>query len=214
MVTVTTTPSRTTLDQDRLRPYVPRLVVDWLRTSPEQTWREVDGSLAFVDISGFTTLTEKLSRHGRIGAEEISDTLSSTFAALLTVAYEDGAGLVKWGGDAVLLLFEGDHHAARAARAAFRMRQTMRRIGTIDTTAGKVTLRMSVGVHSGRFHFFFVGDPALHRELLVSGPAASICAEVEGIATAGQIGLSPQTAAELAPSLSESTPQGIYLLTG
>jgi class 3 adenylate cyclase/tetratricopeptide (TPR) repeat protein len=189
-------------DQSLLRPYVPRLVVDWLRTAPEQTWREVDGSLAFVDISGFTKLTERLARKGRIGAEEMSDTLSATFSALLTVAYEDGAGLVKWGGDAVLLLFEGDDHAAHAARAAFRMRAALRNLGQRQTTAGNVVLRMSVGIHSGTFHFFLVGDPALHRELLVSGPAASITAEVEGLASAGQIGLSASAAALLPKRLS------------
>ena len=106
----------------RLRPYVPRLVVDWLRSDPEDLYQEVEGSLAFVDISGFTTLTERLARRGKVGAEEMSDALNSTFSALLAEAYEDGAGLVKWGGDAVLLLFDGPDHARRACRAAHRMR--------------------------------------------------------------------------------------------
>ena len=37
----------------------------------------------------------------------MSDILNATFADLLDVAYHDGAGLVKWGGDAVLLVFDG-----------------------------------------------------------------------------------------------------------
>src|SRR5262249_51357617 len=153
-------------DQELLRPYVPRLVVEWLRETPELTWQEVEGSLAFVDISGFTKLTERLARKGRIGAEEMSDTLSATLSALLAAAYQGGGGLVKWGGDAVLLLFRGNEHAARAARASYRMRRTLRERGTLETSAGRVSLRMSVGVHSGAFHFFLVGDPARHRELL------------------------------------------------
>ena len=36
---------------------------------------------------------------------------------------------------------------------------------------------MSVGIHSGDFDFFLVGDPGIHRELIVSGPAASRTAE-------------------------------------
>jgi hypothetical protein len=51
-----------------LRPYVPRLVIDWLRETPDQTYRQVEGSLAFVDVSGFTNLTERLSRRGKVGA--------------------------------------------------------------------------------------------------------------------------------------------------
>ena len=143
----------------RLQAYVPRMLIDWLRTTPNQTYQEINGTLVFVDISGFTALTERLARHGKVGAEEMSGTLDAMFTALLDVAYQDGAGLVKWGGDAVLLLFDGPAHAPRACRAAHRMRATLRERGRLDTSAGRVTLRMSVGIHSGDFHFFLVGDP-------------------------------------------------------
>ena len=84
-----------------------------------------------------------------------------------------GADLVKWGGDAVLLLFHGDDHAVRAVRAASRMRQRCATSAGAASSAGQVRLRMSVGVHSGEFHFFLVGDPEIHRELIVAGPGAS-----------------------------------------
>lgn len=184
-----------------LEPYVSRLTVSWLRDQPESTWREIDGSMAFVDISGFTQLTERLARQGRVGAEQMSDILNGTFANLLMIAYGDGASLVKWGGDAVLLLFHGDEHAQRAARAAYRMRKRMHRIGRLNTPAGRVLLRMSVGIHSGTFHFVLVGDPEIHRELIVSGPAASRTAEMEALATADEIALSPETARLLDPSV-------------
>src|SRR3954465_13168130 len=87
-------------DNEFLRPYVPRLVVDWLRTSPDQLHREVEATLVFVDISGFTALTERLARKGKIGAELMRDTLDGVFRALLDEAYDWGAGLLKWGGDA------------------------------------------------------------------------------------------------------------------
>ncbi len=199
-------------ESEQLRPYVPRLVVDWLRYSPSDLYREVDGTLAFVDISGFTALTERLARRGRVGAEEMSENLNATFAELLTVAYEDGAGLVKWGGDAVLLLFDGPDHAQRACRAAHRMRSTLRQVGHLNTTAGKVVLRMSVGIHSGRFQFFLVGDPRLHRELLIAGPDTSRTAEIEAIASAGEIGISAQTAALLPPEVVGKERAGAWLL--
>ena len=43
------------------------------------------------------------------------DTLDGVFNALLDEAYDWGAGLLKWGGDALLLLFDGPGHEARAA---------------------------------------------------------------------------------------------------
>jgi class 3 adenylate cyclase/tetratricopeptide (TPR) repeat protein len=155
---------------------------------------QVEGSLAFVDISGFTKLTERLARKGKVGAEEMSDLLNATFSALLRDAWAEGADLVKWGGDAVLLLFRGSDHAARACRAAFDMRKTLRSEVTQRPTSETVTLRMSVGVHSGDFDFYLVGDPSLHRELLVVGPDASTTALMESIAVAGQVVVSARTA--------------------
>ena len=107
--------------------FVPRLTLDWLRDQPDTRWREVDGTLAFIDISGFTAMSERLSSLGRAGAEEVTEVMNATFAALLAVAYAQGGGLLKFGGDALLLLYEGGDHAARAARAAFEMRRTLAR---------------------------------------------------------------------------------------
>src|SRR6478736_1343513 len=180
-----------------LVPYVPRLLGRWAPAGDDDRHMRVSGSVAFVDISGFTRLTERLARKGKVGAEEMSDILSATFAALLAEARDDGADLVKWGGDAVLLLFQGADHAQRAARAAHRMRATLRVIGRLPTTSGMVVLRMSVGVPCADFDFFLVGDPEVHRELLICGPAASVAAETEAAGTAGQIGLSSSTAALL-----------------
>ena len=132
-----------------LTAYLPRILGDWLASTPEQTHRSVEGTLVFADISGFTRLTERLARLGRVGAEEMSDALNATFTQLLGEAGADGADLVKWGGDAVLLLFDGPDHAPRAARAAFRMRARLRTVGRLTTSAGQARLRMSVGLHSG-----------------------------------------------------------------
>ena len=58
---------------------------------------------------------------------------------------------------------------------------------------------MSVGVHSGLFNFFLVGES--HREFVVTGPSASTVVEMEGTADAGEIVISAATAAALRPSL-------------
>ncbi len=183
---------------ERLRPYVPRLVVDWLRSAPDERWRRLDATLAFVDVSGFTELTERLSRKGKVGAEEMNDILDACFTELLSVAYDFGAGVIKWGGDAVLLLFDGDGHPARACRAAAEMQRTMNRIGRLATSAGRVRLRMSIGVETGSFDLFLVGT--LHRELIVAGPAATATVALEAAAGAGEVVVSAETAAALGPA--------------
>ena len=178
-----------------LQPYLPRLVLDWHETMPDALVREIDGSMVFVDVSGFTKMSERLARQGKVGAEEVSDVIGETFGGLLAEAYSFGGSLIKFGGDALLLFFEGPEHSLRAVAAAHGMRRELRSIGTFATTAGKVILRMSVGAHTGLFHFFLVGES--HRELIVAGPAATETVTMEGAASAGQILLSPALAATL-----------------
>jgi class 3 adenylate cyclase/tetratricopeptide (TPR) repeat protein len=194
-----------------LTPFVPRLTIEWLAEDPERRWLERDGTLAFVDISGFTAMSEKLSSLGRAGAEEVTDVMNATFAALLDVAYAYGGGLLKFGGDALLILFDGESHPLRAATAAIGMREALAKIAHPKTSAGDVELRMHVGIHSGHFHFFLVGDS--HRELLVTGPAASRTVEMEATSEAGDILASPETAAFLPPEcIGESKGDGRLLV--
>jgi class 3 adenylate cyclase/tetratricopeptide (TPR) repeat protein len=195
---------------ERLRPYVAGLAVAWTDSMPEVRHRGIEGSLAFVDISGFTTLTERLAAKGKVGAEEMSDLLNASFATLLEVAYGYGASLVKWGGDAVLLLYEGPDHAAQACRAAYEMQRTMRRIGRLRTSVGVVQLRMSVGINSGTFDFFLVGER--HRELLVAGPAATETATMEQIAEAGEVVVGPATVALVPQSCIGAAKEAGWLL--
>ncbi len=175
--------------------YLPRLVREWDDLAPGQLHRSIDGSMVFVDVSGFTKMSERLARHGKVGAEEVTEVIGGTFDHLLAEAYAYGASLLKFGGDALLLFFQGEGHHLRAAAAATGMRQRLSELGRIETTAGLVSLRMSVGVHSGLFDFFMVGES--HRELIVAGPAATTTTMMESAARAGQILVSPATASLL-----------------
>ena len=154
-----------------------------------------------MDISGFTMLSEKLAKLGRVGAEEMADAIDGCFTELLAVAYDEHGSLLKFGGDAMLLLFaadaDGAHHTERAARAAAGMRQRLRSVGKLETAGGRVNLRMSVGVHAGVFDVFLLGGS--HRELVVTGPAASEVVRMESAAFAGEIVLSPAAAAKVPP---------------
>ena len=108
-----------------LVPYLPRVSLEWLRAAAGARHRALEGTLAFVDVSGFTAMSERLAPKGALGAEEVTDVMSATFTRLLAVAYANGGGLVKFGGDALLLFFNGDAHTQRACNAAYGMRRTL-----------------------------------------------------------------------------------------
>ena len=190
--------------------YVPRSLLTRLATPPEELVQTVEGTVVFADVSGFTRLSERLARVGKEGAEHLVDTINACFSALLADAYAHGGSLLKFGGDALLLWFEGTNHAIRACASAALMRSTLRRVGRIDTRAGKVVVRMSIGVHSGWFETFLVGDS--NREYLIAGPAASRAVAIEAAASTGQILLSRETAAMLPRSyLGRAADPGVLL---
>ncbi len=193
-----------------LRRHIPELAIEWAEHEPDRAWRVVDGSLCFADISGFTALAERLALRGRSGGEELVETLSRVFAAMIEIAHDHGGMLLKFGGDALLLFFDGDDHARRAAGAAVEMRRALRKAAELPSSVGPLRLSMSVGIHSGDAHFFLVGTS--HRELVVLGPAATAVVAVESAANSGEILLSAATAAALPESASRPHADGMHLL--
>jgi len=178
--------------------HVPRLALDWVADTPDRRHRSVPGTMVFADISGFTALSERLATKGRIGAEELVETLSRVFGAIIDAAAERGGELLKFGGDALLFLFDSDDHAVQAASAAVEIRAELRRAADIVTSVGRLALSISIGLHSGDFDVFLVGGP--HRELVVLGPGTSGVVAAENAAVAGEVVVSAATAARLPPA--------------
>ena len=167
-----------------LAPYFPRLAIEWIRSTPELTHQELEGTIAFVDISGFTKLSERLARLGKSGAEELTATIDTCFVTLLDLAVANGGRLLKFGGDALLVYFSGEAHQARACLAAMEMRRALRVVGRLTVLGQRISLRMSVGVHSGPLDFLLVGGR--HLELIVTGAGATAVTQMEKIAEIGR----------------------------
>ena len=176
--------------------YLPRALQS--PVPPERWWQE-RGTLLFSDVSGFTALSEKLARHGKVGAEEMVNAISTVFTPLLEQIDGHGGDVLKFGGDALLTFFSGSHHELRAAACAHRMRQVLRAQGRVQTAFGTVPLGMSQGLHSGEFSFFVCGTD--YADLILAGPAVTATLAMETAAERGEVLLSPETAAALPPRL-------------
>jgi class 3 adenylate cyclase/tetratricopeptide (TPR) repeat protein len=194
--------------------YVPRLLPAWAAAEQGSAHRVVDGSLLLFDITGFTPLTERLARRGREGAEELSNLLDTVFSQLLMDAEDEGGDLLKWGGDALLLLFDGADHGRRAARAGLRMHRVLAQIGRAKTSIGRVKLRASAGVESGPVHLILAGDPAMRRDLVLLGPTVTAVTMLEHAAGIGEVLVGDATAADLGPGLVRPHEGWGHLLSG
>jgi class 3 adenylate cyclase/tetratricopeptide (TPR) repeat protein len=161
-------------------------------------WVEVDGTLAFFDVSGFTPLTERLAGLGRAGAEHINDVLNATFGALIEIVVGHGGDVLEFGGDAMVVHFAGSDHGPRAAAAAGEVVSWMRRHGTLSTPAGRVRLGISCGVATGTQAYHLCGDT--RRALVVAGPVSTAMARLESAASAGEVRIDGGLAALLPAS--------------
>ena len=139
------------------------------------------------DISGFTALSEKLAGKGKAGAEEITELINVCFTALIDAAYGYSGEIIKFGGDALLVLFRGEIHGRRCANAALAMQIALH----TSPTAKRANLTMTVGASHGPFDVFLAGCD--YRELLIIGPAASQVIHLEGEADKGETLVSHDT---------------------
>jgi class 3 adenylate cyclase/tetratricopeptide (TPR) repeat protein len=172
-------------------PYVPRLAAHWDDDAPGVRARELDASLLGLDISGFTALSERLAERGKLGAEELIVLISRCYSGLIDIAERFGGDVLKFRGDALLLLFDGDRHEERGALAALAMQRFIAEAASGESSVGPVRLAMAGGLVSGPCHFFLLGRH--QRELVVCGPSASATLELEDAAEAGEILASRRT---------------------
>jgi class 3 adenylate cyclase/tetratricopeptide (TPR) repeat protein len=191
-------------------PYLPRLVQGWDQDNSRQPFRELDGSLVSVDISGFTSLSERLAARGRLGVEELILLLSGCFEGLIGIARRYGGDVLKFRGDALLLLFSDAEHERRACSAASEMQWFIERTRPMMSSVGPVELRMATGVYSGTCQFFLVDMS--HRELIVAGPAATATAELEDAAGPDEILIGTRTAEAVGPGATIGKHNGGYIL--
>jgi len=192
-------------------PYVPTLAAEWARAAGDAPHRRLTGTIAFADLSGFTRLSERLARRGRIGAEQVTEVVNTYFAEMLDISDALGGDVLKFGGDALLSFFTGDAHALRAAETVTAQRRALRTLPSVETSSGRVRVGMSAGIWTGQIDAFLVGSQ--HRELILAGPAVTGVKRLEGSADRGQIMVGSATGRSLRDHANlKSTHRGRLLL--
>src|SRR5204863_941661 len=145
------------------------------------------GSAAFVDVSGFTRMTEVLSTLGSEGGEVMSRILNRYFTAMIGTIHLSGGQVMKFGGDALLCFFPGKNSLARALLAADKMRNSMRRFQNIRTPIQKFALQIKIGVAEGEVLVAGIGDPKSRSDFVFAGEAVDLCTTAEKRARPGEV---------------------------
>ena len=108
-------------------------------------------TVLFVDLVGFTPLTDRLGRFGSRGTEQLSQILQQFFGQVTDEALELGGDPIAYGGDALTIVFDGaPADTLRAAQAlADSVQQLAVRTSGTATLAGQVALETRIGIARG-----------------------------------------------------------------
>jgi len=174
---------------ERLATHLPTYVVEHVQRTAQVGVAQgefVEGTLLFSDVSGFTAMSEKLSRIGREGAEEITSLINRYFSAMLGILKAHSGQLIQFGGDALLVLFLEPLSLEKAVQAAWAMQRAMPEFEQITTSQGVFPLQMKVGLHRGRF---FAAQLGSAKRMLYGlfGRDVNATALAEAAASAGQV---------------------------
>ncbi|OGK85912.1 MAG: hypothetical protein A2X52_16600 [Candidatus Rokubacteria bacterium GWC2_70_16] len=182
-----------------LAKFVPRRVQELIEQAPEApafTKREVDVSVLFVDIAGYTRLSE------RFDLEQVNQLVERYFGSFLDEILRHGGDVSETAGDGLMVIFQ-DAEPRRHARAAVLTAQgVIRRSQQINVELVGVTepIRLHVGVNSG---IAAVGATKIEGKAgtrwvyTASGPVTNVAARLAALGEGECVFIGAETAGRL-----------------
>lgn len=174
--------------------YLPNLVKQRLAVNPSPITSPIidryQAAVLFTDISGFTSLTEKLSQLRETGIEEISRILNDHFGQLIIMVTAHGGDIIKFAGDALLAIWpvinqdeELSTLTQRAAQCSLAIQSALHNYQTSDGTL--ISLRIGIGV--GDISIMHLGGAFQRWELLLTGQPLIDVSNAQHLAKPGQV---------------------------
>ncbi len=182
-----------------LRMYVDESVLKFMNRSEFESTllanETVDGTIVFIDICGFTAITE------RQPADTVVHLINKYFDVMVKEIIAQGGYVDKFMGDAVMAVFRGDYHLDRAIETALAVRHS---IGDMEPTVnnGETFLpQVSIGINTGEMISGNIGSETLRRlDFTVIGDVVNTAQRLQSVAKAGQIIISQKAYEEVKES--------------
>ena len=176
------------LRRDNLTAWIPALAAP-SSALPRAAVRR--GAVLAADVSGYTSLAERLTEPGAGGAETLSELLNGYLDRLGRAVVAHGGEVTSFAGDGLLAVWpaeDGDRDAAlRAAACGLAIQRSLE--PTTEDRGTRLSVRIGLGL--GEAAIVEVGEPGGRRFLLVGGDAARQASEAERRAQPGDVLLAP-----------------------
>ncbi|MCK5760905.1 MAG: adenylate/guanylate cyclase domain-containing protein, partial [Candidatus Delongbacteria bacterium] len=128
----------------------------------------------FLDISGFTPMTEELMKNGKEGVEVLSDIISNIFSPAIDIVHSNGGFISTFAGDAFTAIFEVDGNKDKDLMTehlllAEKIKIAFKKISSQKTKFGNHNLSLKLGMsfgdidwgiimHEKKLHYYFKGE--------------------------------------------------------
>ena len=155
-------------------------------------------SILFIDISGFTSLNEKLARLGGRGIEQVSKHLNSYFGKLIDVVYAHGGDILKFAGDALICMFSPNEEEGEPSQEQLAMRsiqcafQIQSKLAVYDSNEG-FTLSLHIGISCGKVSLLHCGGVDGSWEVVFAGEPFTQLKTAVDSSKSGEVVVSKET---------------------
>ena len=129
---------------------VPEFIYEKYRTGV--VYGSFQGAAMFVDLSGFSTMTDVLSQRGTHGAEVLANMMRVVFEPLVNAVYEQGGFVIGYAGDAFNAIFPdrlSGQAMKRCLSSALAMQANTKAHSQVSTPYGEFSIRIKVGIGFG-----------------------------------------------------------------
>ena len=173
--------------------------------------RRAELSIAFVDIRGFTALSEQSE------PEEVTTSLNRFLTRMTDIVFHHEGTLDKYIGDAIMVFFNDpvpqEDHAERAVRMALEMQKELVELRAQLASAALVEITAGAGVSTGFVTVGSFGSPS-RMEYTVIGNHVNLASRLADDAAPGEVLIADRTLALLPDGMVHATPAGEHNLKG
>lgn len=191
------TPSRSARENAPLQSYTPAHLIEKIlvsRSAIEGERKQV--TVLFVDVSGFTALSEKLD------PEEVYRIMDRAFEYMLDEVHRYEGTVNQFLGDGIMALFGApithEDHPIRAVHAALGMQRTLAAYRDQLMTKRGIDFQVRMGLNTGVVVVGKIGDN-LRMDYTAVGDTTNLAARLEKLAEPGEILVGETTAKTVEP---------------
>ena len=146
----------------------------------------------FLDLTGFSSMTDALMQQGQHGAEVLANLMHGVFNPLVENIFNYGGKIVSFAGDGIMALFpiENDEQntAMRALASAWTIQEQLAENPVRQTVYGKFTFSVKIGISIGDVTWGILrSTDELSATYYFRGSAVDDSAKAEHVARPGEV---------------------------